>query len=170
VTTRIAGGATAIVVTAVIVLATGLPVELHSSGEARIRLAWRLDGAVVEECRTLSEEEAARLPAHMRRGEVCDERPVSYRLRVALDDRELVDREVRPGGFRGNRPLVVYLEEEVPPGEHDLRVRFDPLGADDAGLPSLELVERVDLGPRDVALVTWDREERALRLRTPDPR
>lgn len=169
---------------------TRVPVQLHGDDEAQLRLSWRVDGAVVRECRPPTEEELRRMPAHMVREEICEERLTPYRLLVELDGRELLDREVRPGGLRGDRPLMVHHEVSVPPGEHRVRIRFAPLeepgegsqatsrgeapdsrqteaGGQPADLPVLDLDAVVLLEGRDVALVTHDRDRGELVVRLP---
>lgn len=153
---------------------TRVPVALHGDAEALLRLSWRFDDAVVRECRPPTEQERARMPPHMVRDEICEERIVPYVLTVSLDGAELVDREVRPGGARGDRPLSVHLEAFADPGEHRIRIRFRPAEGGEgaspavAELPVLEMDTIVVLGPRDVALVTYERDRRRLVLRTPE--
>ena len=91
---------------------------------AVIRLTWRARGHRLEECRRLSPDELAKLPVHMRREEVCEGRILAYGLRVSLDGRTVVDEMVRPAGARADRPLYVFHEIPVPPGERVLGVSF----------------------------------------------
>lgn len=93
---------------------------------AHIRLSWRYRGEAVRECRPLTEEERAALPAHMRREEVCERRLPPYRLRVVVDGREAVADRVRGGGARGDRPIYVFRDLRVAPGVHGIRVVFGP--------------------------------------------
>lgn len=132
---------------------------------AAIRLAWQARSERLEECRPLTEEEQARRPVHMRRSEVCETRAVAYLLRVEVDGREVVADTVRGAGARADRPVHVSRELRVPPGEHALDVTFRPL----AGGPEatgLRLSVRLDLAPREVALVTHDAAADELMLRT----
>lgn len=173
-----AGFVVAILVTGTLAFLSGLPVELHEEDRAQLRFSWRLDRVVVERCTRLDAEARDRTPEHMRRDEVCSERSIPYRLRVTLDGEEILDRRVRAGGARGDRPLAVFFQEPVSPGAYRLEVRFDPDLSDfpagdadieAADLPSLELAAPLTLGSRSVALVTWDRDAGELRLRTPEP-
>lgn len=158
----LAGGAAAL---------TRVPVSLHGDDEALLRLSWRLDGAVLRDCRAPSAEERARMPAHMAREEICEERIVPYRLTLRLDDREVLDRHVRPRGARADRPLSVFHEVPATVGEHRVRVRFAPAvdgaGQEHPDLPRLELDTVLVLGSRDAGLITYDRDRGELRLRTP---
>ena len=139
--------------------------------EATLRLSWRARGERVEECRRLSAEEQAKLPAHMRREEVCEGRLLPSHLWVEVDRRVLVDDSVRASGARGDRPLYVFREIPLPPGEHELRVRFSRESRGEEGpVPAiLELSETLSLAPGEVALVTYDADLRALVARTPSP-
>jgi hypothetical protein len=139
--------------------------------EATLRLSWRARGERVQECRRLSAEEIAALPAHMRREEECTGRFLPSHLRVEVGGRVLVDDTVRASGARGDRPLYVFREIPLPPGTHDLRVRFarEGRGSAEATPALLELSRPLSLAPGEVALVTYDAELRALVLRTPAP-
>jgi hypothetical protein len=89
-----------------------------------IRLTWRATSERVDDCRRLSPEELAALPAHMRREEVCEGRTLPYLLRVALDGDTVVQERVEPRGTREDRPLYVFHEIPVTPGERALEIAF----------------------------------------------
>ncbi|MEX0912399.1 MAG: hypothetical protein WD737_12470 [Gemmatimonadota bacterium] len=145
---------------------------------AFVRLSWRTPGEFVEECRRPSAEELAALPVHMRREEICEGRMISYRLRVAIDGRAVIDESVRAAGAREDRPLYVYRDLPVSPGDHEILVRWDPerpAGArrvDGRSTPGgrgavdgLAITATVRLEPREIALVTYDRNLRRFILR-----
>jgi hypothetical protein len=150
---------------------------------AELRLAWRARVPLVEECRRLTEEELAELPVHMRREEVCEGRVASYRLRVTVDGRPVRRATLRGAGARGDRPLYVFESIPLRPGRYEVDIRFERSGArgeleagggDPAGerpdrrqdlsrVPDLlHLVETVELGPREVVLITYVPERRRL--------
>lgn len=173
---RVLGVTTAVILTVVIGALSQVPYEPDRRDDAVIRLAWRVRGTRVEECRRLTEEELARKPAHMRQEVECDGRILPYRLLVSIDDSTVVDRVVRPAGAREDRPLYVFHEQTVLPGEREVTVRFElereaePRTASDTTRAStaddtpsvLELNVRLALGPKEVALVTYDGEQRQL--------
>lgn len=140
----------------------------HSEGI--VRLAWRARGEHVRECRHRSAEELAKLPPHMRQEEVCEGRVLPYRLVVALDGTERINREVRGAGAREDRPLYVTEELAVPPGPHRVSVSFSLEGTptaaaatDARATPSrLTLDTTVTLAERRVLLVTYDEDRKAL--------
>jgi hypothetical protein len=158
--------------------------------EAALRLAWRARVPRVEECRELTAEEQAELPAHMRRDEVCEGRVASYRLEVAVDGRVRHRALVSGAGARGDRPLYVFETLPLDPGRHRIRVVFarideggsvagegassrgTPAEAEDAEPGTLEpvperlVLERtVEVKRRDVVLVSYDPVRRTLVLR-----
>lgn len=152
-----------------------VPYEAEPADHAVIRLAWRVRGTRVEECRRLTDEELQRLPQHMRREEECEGRMLPYRLQVVLDGLPVVDDVVRASGAREDRPIYVYRELPVSPGDHEIRVHFElqrrevstPRVAEDVSVPEsasalLLLTADLSLGPKEVALVTYDAERRQL--------
>jgi hypothetical protein len=146
-----------------------VPYEPGKPGDAMIRLSWRARGARVEECRPLTEEELERIPRHMQREEICEGSVLPYRLRVVLNDQQAVDEVVRAAGARGDRPLFVLQELPVPSGTHHLVVEFtrqgEPTADDEPATPGqLTLDVTIALNPHEVALVTYDPEQRELIL------
>lgn len=93
---------------------------------AVLRIALRTTAGTIEDCRKLSQQEIDALPMHMRRTEVCEARALPYRLEVRIGDRQLLDRGYTASGIRGDRPLTVDEELVLPPGRHDVAIRFAP--------------------------------------------
>jgi hypothetical protein len=171
----------ALLVTVAIGALTRVPYSVGDRELAAVRLTWRMAGQAIEDCRTLSEEELAEIPAHMRQAEVCESYVPPYRLRVQVDGETIEDILVLAGGARGNRPIYVYSELRVAPGSHELSIVFAQeaqttreadagqvaTDRNAAGAPAdrLELHETIDLAPGQVALVIYDREARSLVLR-----
>lgn len=164
----------ALLVTVAIGALTRVPYSVGDRELAAVRLTWRMAGQAIEDCRTLSEEELAEVPAHMRQPEVCESYVPPYRLRVQVDDEMIEDILVLAGGAHEDRPIYVYSELRVVPGPHELSVVFEqevqaaPEAGDAAAADSavtgerLELHETIDLAPGQVALITVDRETRTL--------
>jgi hypothetical protein len=138
---------------------------------AVVRLAWRARGERVRDCRRLTPEELARLPAHMRQEEVCEGRILPYRLAVDVDDRRAVDRLIHGAGAREDRPLYVFQDLAVPPGAHRIAVRFTlegspvTLATQLATPPRLTLDTTLTLDARRVVLVTYDEVRERLVVR-----
>jgi hypothetical protein len=148
-----------------------LPYTPPAAEEGLLRLSWRARGERVQECRRVSDEEQAGLPAHMRREEVCEGRLLPAHLLVEVDGRVVVDDTVRARGARGDRPLYVFHEIALPPGRHPVRIRFEREERQEGGATPalLELTQTLALAAGEVALVTYDTDLAALVVRTPEP-
>jgi hypothetical protein len=165
-------GALAVVTTVGIGALSQVPYRHEAADHAVLRLAWRARGIRVENCRTLSAEELARIPKHMRRTQECEGAILPYRLRVLLDGEPVADQVIRPAGIRADRPLFVFQETTVSPGTHDLKVTFALVGEvpadalqDEATPVSLEFESVITLDTGEVALVTYDAESGRLVLK-----
>jgi hypothetical protein len=143
--------------------ASQAPVRIEASDEAAIRLSWRARGHPVEECRTPSAEEQAKLPVHMRQSRICERRLAPFHLEVVLDGAPVIDARVDAEGARHDRPAYVLRELRVAPGTHRLAVRFAPEDGNAAPPQTLDL--SVELAAREVGLVTEDPETGRLELR-----
>ncbi len=176
--TRAIGALLALGGAAVLAVLSVVPYTVERADRAVIRLAWRARGERVRQCRRLTPAELERLPAHMRRDEVCERRMLPYRLRVVVDAAAVVDELVRAGGARADRPLFVFRDVAIAPGTHRLLVTFEREGADEdtdeeretarehaEETPSHLTLERVvTLASREIVLVTYDDEGKALRF------
>lgn len=174
-----AGGLVVVAATAALGWFSQAPYGAGRQGEALVRLAWRTPGTRVEECRRLTPEELEQLPVHMRQEQVCEGRVLPYRLAVRLDGQPLADDTVHAAGARADRPLYVYREFPVSRGAHDIQVTFsrDLVPADTASAlgsgerreplvpPRLEFQGRVVLARDEIALLTYDPEQRRLVLK-----
>jgi hypothetical protein len=149
--------------------ASRLPLSFRGEHDALLRLSWRVDGVSMEECRSLTDEELANLPVHMRNPEACIGRIAPYRLQVGIDGAMVVSDTVYPAGARGDRPIFVLHDLPLDPGSTRVRVRFDPLlppGAKPgpAAVPLfLDRVVAVEAGR--IVLVTLDDAGRNLVMR-----
>jgi hypothetical protein len=185
---RIAGLLAAAAVMAALLWASNAPMTAHGSNAAVLRLAWSARPERIEDCRQRSAEELAKLPQHMRQPLACEGTTAEYRLRVRIDGSLVTDRIVHGGGLRRDRRLYVFEEVALPPGEREIDIRFDRVesgrpehpadAADDRGLehhdaaplggrgefvpPSLSFERRVRAVSREVLLVTYSSERRAL--------
>lgn len=164
--TRRVGGAAIVLVTLVAtIVLSNLRVPADST-DAMVRLSWRIDPVAIEECRTRSEEELARLAPHMRQEEVCEGRHAHYELEFSVDGQRAAFDTLVPAGFRHDRPVFVLSELTVPPGPADVEVRFTALVPETFeadGVPvSYEWQGRLELEPRQIGLITMDEEGRRL--------
>jgi hypothetical protein len=156
---------------------------INRAPDARLRLAWSARPERIEKCRQQSEEELARLPAHMRQAVACEGTTAEYRLQVRIEGVLVSDRVVHGGGLRRDRRLYVFDEAVVPAGEVTIDVRFDRLDVSEPGVGAgeregersertpvqreevpahLALTRRVRLSSREVILVTYDADRHEL--------
>ena len=193
---RVAGAALGLAALAAIVGGARAPVTVHGTEGAILRLAWSARPERIENCRRQSDEELARLPAHMRQPVVCEGVSAQYRLTVRREGRVVADQIVRGGGLRQDRRIYVFHELPLDPGNSSIEVRFDRVEPDSPGVPGAEKrpedgeragdtdgdwgrsANRQDVGatvpahlvfdqrlriqPREVILVTYSPERRAL--------
>lgn len=167
---RVAGAALGVAATAGLVWTANVPITVHGSDHALLRLAWSARPERIEQCRQQTTEELARLPAHMRQGVVCEGVTAQYRLTVRHEGQIVAERVVRGGGWRHDRRLYVFEELPLEPGIRSVEVRFDRLDGErppasesaDAVPPHLVFDERIRIGRREVILVTYSPERRAL--------
>lgn len=169
-TARVVGAVLAVVMTVGTAWMSRLPIDFGRDAESLLRLSWRVDGVTVEACRTLSEEELANLPVHMRNPEACIGTIAPFTLSAVLDGESVVADTVFPGGARGDRPIYVLRDLPLSPGRRTLEVRFNaviPDGADVEGATTGYVWEGVvELEAGDIALLTLD-DRGEFTLRTP---
>ena len=143
-----------------------VPMEGADRSEAVLRLSWRTVGLRVEECRLRTEEELAALAEHMRTAEVCVGRGADYELSVSVGGSEIVRDTVTPSGARRDRPVYVFRDLPLAPGEHRVEVEFAALvpSTYDPGDGAIEYAWEgtVVLGPTEIALITLDPSGRTL--------
>jgi hypothetical protein len=188
---RAAGAALGLSAIAAVVWGANVPMTVHESERAVVRLAWSVRPERVESCRQQSEEELARLPAHMRQPVVCEGASAQYRLTVRLEGRIVTDEIVHGGGLRQDRRIYVFHELPLDPGDAAIDVRFDRIDPDsrqvtppgtgdddqsraengrnaafqargEAVPPHLAFAQRLHVRPREVILVSYSAEQRAL--------
>ncbi len=152
------------------------------SGSATLRLSWRVRGHHVDKCHRLTAAELERLPAHMRRAEVCEGYMAPYILSVRVDGVLLDSAVAAPAGARRDRPVYVFRELRLTPGTHDIKIGFvstateveahapgsDPVTDIDAPA-HLQFTSSMKLGVNDVVLVTYDPESGGLVARRKAP-
>lgn len=163
-------------VTLLIVGLSRVPYTAVPSEDGELRLAWRYRSERVQRCRQLSEAERAALPAHMRRKEDCSRGLRPYRLTVevateapgaAAGARIAVVDTVRARGAESDRPLFVFRRIPLPPGRHEVRVEFSPIG--EGGHAPMRVDTSVTFARRQVVLVTYDEDAGRLVVRTALP-
>lgn len=132
----------------------------QGADEALIRLSWRTQGVSIEECRTLTPAELERIAPHMRRPQECIGGIADYELVLRVEGREPLVDTIAPAGVRHDRPLYVFQDVTVPPGDYAVSVSFAALVPEDfenGDQPfTFQWSGRMTLEPRDIGLVTLD--------------
>ena len=118
------GLAIALAATAGIAWGSNFPMTPHAVPDAVLRLAWTARPERVENCRLQTDEELAKLSAHMRQSTVCEGTTASYRLEVRRAGTLIVEQTVRGGGLHHDRPLYVFRDIPIPAGEAAISIRF----------------------------------------------
>lgn len=131
--------------------------------DALLRLSWRTRGEAVKQCRKLTEEELEELPAHMRTPEVCTGRVASYQLDLSVDDRAFQPMRLRAAGAHADRPIYVFRELGLKPGEHNIAIAFYSTAHPNS--ERLTWRRRVSVKQGEILLVTADQETGQLALR-----
>jgi hypothetical protein len=148
-----------------------VPMAGAQPDEAILRLSWRTLGFRIEQCRSRTDEELAALAPHMRTPEVCTGRGADYELRVTVDGAEMVRDTVIPAGARGDRPVYVFRDLLLGPGQYRVGIDFAALvpptyeSANEA--VALAWEGDVQLSPREIGLITLDASGRNLVHRNP---
>ena len=100
------------------------PFRVDTLPDARLRVAFSARPERIESCRTLSADELANVPQHMRQAVVCEGTTASYRLEVRRDDSLVASAVLHGGGLRHDRRLYVLRELTIPSGRSTIDVRL----------------------------------------------
>lgn len=122
---------------------------------AELVVSFKHPGAVSEHCRTLSAEDLADLPVHMRRAEVCDRRRAPVQLRIEVDGRPVLAGAYSPSGIWGDGNSVAVERLAVEPGEHRVAVAIGDTHDPDEWVFQAE--ETVSFAANARRVVTFDR-------------
>lgn len=128
------------------------PWPAQDPGAAHLRISFKHVTAPLSGGTTLSAEELAKLPAHMRPRDgarAASGRRGDARLTVELDGQPVLAKTYRPTGLRHDGPVHAYEEVRVRPGRHRLTVAL----AGDAAGDRHVLTREVDVPPGRAPLV-----------------
>jgi len=105
------------------------------------------------ECRRLTVEEIAKLPANMRRVQDCPRvrRPIYVELDV--DNRNIYQASLPPTGIAGDGPSRVYQRFVLPAGKHDVAVRMRDTARSEGF--DHERQESVELSPDQIFVIDY---------------
>ena len=105
-------------------LVSAAPFRVDPMSDARLRVAFSARPERIEKCRTLSADELANVPQHMRQAVVCEGTTASYHLEVLRNDSLVASALLHGGGLRHDRRLYVLRELSVPSGRSTIDVRL----------------------------------------------
>lgn len=128
-TWRAAGVAIAVLAAVAVRWSSSLPSGTRTARDqpAQLRLSLSARPERVERCRELTDDELAKVPAHMRLRTECEGYSARYLLTIAVGERRLTADTLRGGGLRHDRPLHVFQEHDVTPGPQRIRVEVSRL-------------------------------------------
>lgn len=95
-------------------------------GVGVVKLSFTHGGA--RNCRQLDADERARLPANMRKREICDRERAALRLELDIDGEPALRAELPPSGLAGDGPARVYKRFPLGAGDHEIAVRLADTG------------------------------------------
>lgn len=93
--------------------------------QPELAVSFKHPGQTEERCRTLSPEEVAKQPPHMRRTQVCERKRADVRLKVAVDGVVVHERAYPPHGLWGDGVAVGVETLSVPEGRHRVELWLD---------------------------------------------
>jgi hypothetical protein len=91
---------------------------------AQIKLSFRHGGARLENCRKLTPEEIARLPANKKRQEACSRERLPVTVLLLLDGQPIYEAILKPTGLAGGGASEVYEKFAVSPGPHVIEAKL----------------------------------------------
>ena len=93
---------------------------------AQLRIVGSIPGQVKNNCRPLTEKEKSKTPLHMQKKEICEASSVSYRLNVILNQKVILEKELKSRSIRGELSTMVSEDIKVNAGQHQLEVKVSP--------------------------------------------
>jgi hypothetical protein len=93
-------------------------------GLAQIKISFRHGGVRVEDCKKLTSEETAKLPANKRRANTCARERVPVVVEIRVDGNVAYAEVLQPTGLSGDGPSETYDKILVPAGPHRIEARL----------------------------------------------
>lgn len=133
--------------------------QARDNDTALLRLSWRMRGERIQQCRDRTQAELAALPVHMRTPQICESRPIPYRVILAIDEGPADTTVVLPAGAKHDRPVYVLRDSTMLPGRHRIRVVFERT---DSAATARFLDQSIRFQPGHIELITMSDDARAL--------
>lgn len=114
---------------AIFAFANRVPFKMSYSNRANLMVSFRHAPSIPVKCRPLSEEEQAKMLAHMRVKEICERGRAESKLMVSIDGQEVFNRHYQPLGFKSDMLSIGTIELPLEPGHRMVRVEIVDEGA-----------------------------------------
>lgn len=151
----LAGGALMLALSLGLAALSAAPVwRVIPEGHGLLRISFTHGGDRSASCRQLSEAERAKLPANMRRTEVCDRARPPLWLELDIDGETVLARSLPPSGLASDGPSRVYKRFVLPAGSYDIAVRMRDRPGDEGF--DHAAAQRVTLAPGDSFVIDFD--------------
>lgn len=124
-------------------------------GTGVVKLSFTHGGA--RNCRQLDAEELARLPANMRKREICDRERAALRFELDIDGEPALRAELPPSGLAGDGPARVYQRFPLDAGDHEIAIRLADTGRADGF--DYEAARRVNLAAEQNLVIDFRAEQ-----------
>lgn len=119
---RLAALPVAALLAALVYVPSDLPYAGAPHRDPQLVVSFKHSGQREERCRTLTADELSKLPAHMRRAEVCDRGRAPVRMRVRIDGAPVLEKSYAPGGLFGDEVSLAVERIPVTAGRHRVEV------------------------------------------------
>lgn len=152
---RYAGQAVAYALTAAILgyFSVAPTYEHFPPGEAQVTISFAHSAKPKGECRRLSAEELAALPANMRQPLSCPRERLPVFVELEIDNEVLLAESLPPTGIAGDGAARIYRKFTVPPGEHSIVARLRDSDRTE-GFDYVREAE-IDLAPQETFVVDF---------------
>lgn len=127
--------------------------EAFPPDRAQIKLSFAHVGKPKGECRRLTREELAALPANMRKPTKCPRERLPLRVELEVDGTLLFADTLEPTGVAGDLPARVYEKLAVAPGAHRVVARLRDSARED-GFDYVREAE-LTLAPREILVIDF---------------
>ncbi len=110
----------------------------------RLRLSWKTVG---EGQKQAPAEVSEDVPVHMRNPNAAAVAYRDYQLSLRVDGQPVLERRFSPPGLHRDRPISVFEEVDLPPGNHQIELRYWPIPEEGAAWkPELKKSVAVEKG------------------------
>jgi hypothetical protein len=137
------------------------PTYQYTDGEqVELKFVVRHSGVLIGECRDLTAAEMDKLPANMKRTQICPREKAPLDVVLLVNDDQLLKASIQPSGLQNDGVLALYKNFILPAGQ--LVVQFTIEGGE-------AFSQTIEVDPGGVILLQYDDRGFHLRLAGKDP-